>query len=121
MAPTIAHKLSRAISTTPLGEHHRARAGHREYDEIEYGGLPVRLRGFAAQSIPAPDNCPVSMYLAVIALNLAAFGLVVVSQRIWRLQFISATAPGPDRWFHNAGSGGPAMILAAPPGAAAIA
>ncbi len=30
------------------------------------------------------------MYLAVIALNLAVFGLVVVSQRIWRLQFISA-------------------------------
>ena len=32
------------------------------------------------------------MYLAVIALNLAVFGLVVLSQRIWRFQFISATA-----------------------------
>jgi len=28
------------------------------------------------------------MYPAVIALNLAGFGIVVVSQRIWRLQFI---------------------------------
>ena len=32
--------------------------------------------------------CPVSMYLTVIALNLADFGLVVVSQRICRFQFI---------------------------------
>jgi hypothetical protein len=32
------------------------------------------------------------MYLAVITLNLAGFGLVVVSQWIWRPQFISATA-----------------------------
>jgi hypothetical protein len=39
------------------------------------------------------------MYLAVIALNLADFGLVVDSQRIWWFQFISATAPAPDRWF----------------------
>jgi hypothetical protein len=35
------------------------------------------------------------MCLAVIAPNLAGFGLVVVSQRIWRSQFISATATAP--------------------------
>lgn len=41
------------------------------------------------------------MFLAVIALNLADFGLVVESRRVWRFQFISATAPAPDRWFHR--------------------
>ena len=46
--------------------------------------------------------CPISMYLAVIALNLASFGLVAVSRRIWRFQFISATATALDRWFHGA-------------------
>ena len=35
------------------------------------------------------------MYLVVIAPNLAGFGLVVVSQRIWRSQLISATATAP--------------------------
>jgi hypothetical protein len=35
------------------------------------------------------------MHLAVIALKLAGFGLVVVSQGIWRSQFISATATAP--------------------------
>jgi hypothetical protein len=38
------------------------------------------------------------MYLAVIALNLAVFGLVVVSQRIWRLQFISANREPHGGW-----------------------
>ena len=50
------------------------------------------------------DNCPclVSMYLAVFASNLAGFGSVALSRRIWRFQFISETAAVPDRWFHNA-------------------
>src|SRR3954464_15550569 len=39
----------------------------------------------------------VSVYLAVFALSLAVFGLVVLSQRIWRFQFISATATAADR------------------------
>ena len=46
--------------------------------------------------------CPASMYLAVIALNLAGFGLVALSLRIWRDQFISETEAVPDRWFQNA-------------------
>jgi len=42
------------------------------------------------------------MYLAVFASNLAGFGSVALSRRIWRFQFISETAAVPDRWFHNA-------------------
>ena len=46
--------------------------------------------------------CPVSMYLTVIALNLADFGLVVVSQRICRFQFIcGATIVGC--WWRSEG------------------
>lgn len=33
------------------------------------------------------DGCDVSIYLAVIALNMADFGLAVPSHRIWPLQF----------------------------------
>jgi hypothetical protein len=47
-----------------------------------------------------------SIHPAVVALNLAAFRLVVVSQRIWRFQSVSATATGPNRWFRDAGNGG---------------
>jgi|tagenome__1003787_1003787.scaffolds.fasta_scaffold20494417_2 hypothetical protein len=46
--------------------------------------------------------CPVSMYMTVIALNLADFGLVVVSQRICRFQFIcGATIVGC--WWRSEG------------------
>jgi hypothetical protein len=60
-------------------------------------------------------GCPVSMYLAVIALNLADFKLIVVSQRICRFQFISSDCDDSRRWFHAVGSSGLAMILATPP------
>ena len=65
-------------------------------DNRRYGNLarePLSHRAFRIH-----DNCcPVSVYLAVTALKLAVFGLVVLSQRIWPFQFISATATGADR------------------------
>ena len=50
------------------------------------------------QGVRIRDNrCPVSMYLAVTALNLAVFGIVVFSQQIWQFHFISANATVADR------------------------
>jgi len=44
--------------------------------------------------------CPVSMHLAVFALDLAGFGWARPSHRIWRFQFKHETAAAPDRWCH---------------------
>lgn len=52
----------------------------RQYDEIEYGGLPVCPNDWAGCSV-SQSACPFSMDMAVISVIMAVFGIGVFSLR----------------------------------------
>jgi hypothetical protein len=68
-----------------------------EYDQVEYGGLPVNFRIFPILLRTSYfQYCPVSLLLAVFAVDLAAYGVSRSSQCSYPVTQLKSRSPPND-------------------------